>query len=66
MSLTFVVDETCPKCSKPVKIATIDLHPSRSDLAIHNFECVACGPVRAKIISLRPNGQSKLAAAGSH
>jgi hypothetical protein len=53
MPITFVVDEICPRCRKPIKIATIELHPSRSDLAVHNFECIDCGPVRAKLIPLK-------------
>jgi hypothetical protein len=32
---------------------TIDLHPTRAGLAIHNFECVDCGPVKSKVYSLR-------------
>jgi hypothetical protein len=63
MPLTFFVDEICPKCRKPIKIAVIELHPSRPDLAVHNFECADCGPVRAKLISLKPPKQSASAAA---
>ena len=54
MSLTLFVDDTCPKCRKPVRLAVIDLHPNRPDLAIHNFLCVDCGPVEAKVYSLKP------------
>jgi hypothetical protein len=54
MSFTFFVDDTCPKCSKPVAVAVIERHPSRPDLAINNFQCVDCGPVEAKIYSLKP------------
>jgi len=48
--LTFVVDETCPKCCKPVRLAVIELHPGRRDLAVHNYKCANCGPVRARIV----------------
>jgi ssDNA-binding Zn-finger/Zn-ribbon topoisomerase 1 len=63
MSMTFVVNDVCPKCSKPIKIAVIEPHPSRPDLAVHNFECTNCGPVRAKLISLKPGKQSEQTAA---
>jgi hypothetical protein len=62
MPLTFAVDEICPKCRKAVKLAVIDLHPTNPDLAVHNFECIDCGPVRAKIISLKPGKAPQLAA----
>jgi hypothetical protein len=53
MSLTIFVDDTCPRCRKPVKLAVIEPHPSDRDLAIHNYHCVDCGPVRARIIPLK-------------
>jgi hypothetical protein len=34
--------------------AVIERHPSRHDLAFHNFTCLNCGPVKTKIISLNP------------
>jgi hypothetical protein len=52
MSLTIFIDDTCPRCRKPVKLTLIEPHPSDDDLAIHNY-CVDCGPVRAKIIPLK-------------
>jgi phage FluMu protein Com len=55
MSLTSFVDENCPRCHKPIKQTGIEPHPSRSDLAIQNFECADCGPVKAKIYSLQPD-----------
>jgi ssDNA-binding Zn-finger/Zn-ribbon topoisomerase 1 len=54
MSLTLYVDDTCPKCRKPIKVAVIELHPSCPDLAIQNFQCVDCGSVKSKVISLKP------------
>jgi hypothetical protein len=54
MSLTLFVDDTCPKCRKPVRLAVIERHPNRPDLAIHNFQCVDCGPVKAKVYSIKP------------
>jgi hypothetical protein len=35
-------------------LAVIELHPNRPDLAIRSFQCVDCGPVKAKIYSLKP------------
>jgi hypothetical protein len=58
MSLTLFVDDTCPKCRKPVRLAVIELHPSRPDLAIHNFQCVDCGPVKAKVYSIKPTARA--------
>ena len=54
MSLTLFIDDTCPRCRKSVKVAEVDLHPSRPDLAVYDYHCIDCGPVRAKIISLTP------------
>jgi hypothetical protein len=55
MPFTLYIDETCPKCSKPAKLAVIEPHPGRPDLAIHNFQCADCGPVKAKIVTLMPS-----------
>jgi hypothetical protein len=44
----------CPKCQRPIKTANIVAHPSRRDLAIHDFACEKCGPVGAKLVSLKP------------
>jgi hypothetical protein len=58
MSFMLFVDDTCPKCRKPIKQTTIELHPTRRDLALHNFQCADCGPVKTKIISLKPEKPS--------
>jgi len=52
LTMIFIVDDACPKCRKPVQLATIELHPDRPGLAVHNYQCTDCGPVRARIISL--------------
>ena len=43
---------------RPVSYTHLDVykrqHPSRRDLALHNFQCADCGPVKTKIISLTP------------
>ena len=54
MVLQFQINEMCPKCHKPnVRLATIEPHPTRDDIALHNFNCVTCGMVKTKVISLR-------------
>ena len=55
MSLTLFNDEPCPRCRKPIRQTTIELHPTNRDLALHNYECAECGPVKTKIISLKPD-----------
>jgi hypothetical protein len=34
--------------------ATIEVHPTSPDIALHNFRCAVCGPVKTKVISLTP------------
>jgi len=53
MSFILYIDDTCPKCYKPIWQTTIDRHPSCPDLAIHSFQCADCGPVKAKLVSLK-------------
>ena len=50
MSLTLSIVDTCPRCRKPVKLSVIEAHPTIRDLAIHNYQCVDCGPVLAELI----------------
>jgi hypothetical protein len=54
MAFILHVDESYPKCGKPVAIIEIERHPSRPDLAIQNFQCGDCGPVKSRIYSLKP------------
>ncbi len=54
MSLTMFYRETCPKCHRPMMQAVIEPHPTRSELALQNFECTDCGGVRTKVYSLKP------------
>jgi C4-type Zn-finger protein len=45
--------ETCPRCHRLVNmLSEIEAHPSRRDLALQNFTCPECGPVRTRIISI--------------
>jgi hypothetical protein len=34
--------------------AIIEPHPTRPDLALQNFECADCGPIKTRILSLKP------------
>jgi hypothetical protein len=54
MAFTLYVDDSCPRCRKPTLQAVVQLHPTNPNLALQNFECAACGPVRTKILSLKP------------
>ena len=47
--MQFHVSETCPRCRKPVRLATIEPHPTRTDIALHSFECAECGYVERKM-----------------
>jgi phage FluMu protein Com len=58
MSFTLYVDDRCPKCRKPTMQAVVELHPTNPDLALQNFECADCGPVKTKIIWLKPGSPS--------
>ena len=50
MSFDLFMDDTCPRCRKPIKLAVIEQRSTRRDLAIHKFECAACGVVKTKIL----------------
>jgi hypothetical protein len=63
MPLRFQLNDPCPRCGQPTMQAEIETHPSRRDLALHNFTCAACGPVKTKIISLTPAARPSEAAA---
>jgi hypothetical protein len=36
-----------------VSVAVVERHPTRPDMALHNYECADCGPVKTTIVSLR-------------
>ena len=55
MAFSLCVDDTCPRCRKPVRLAVIEPHPTCRDLSLHNFECADCGFVRTKIFSQKPS-----------
>jgi hypothetical protein len=52
--MEFAISERCPKCGKPVGTAIVERHPTRTDVALYSYECAACGPVKTKVVSLRP------------
>jgi hypothetical protein len=53
MPLVLSAGEVCPKCRKPTLQGVVEAHPSRRDIALHNFECANCGPIRTKVVSLK-------------
>jgi hypothetical protein len=58
MSLVFHLNDPCPRCGKSKLQAVIEAHPSRSDIALHNFNFAVCGLVKTKVISLTPLARS--------
>jgi len=58
MTFSLSFNDTCPKCHKPIMQAVIESHPSNPDLALQNFECADCGPVKTKIHSLKPGAEA--------
>jgi len=54
MPLRFYIDDQCPICRRPVKIAEIERHPNSPDLAVYKYHCIDCWPVTAKTYSLKP------------
>ena len=54
MSFQRLAFDSCPRCYKPVKLATIEPSPARNNLVLHNFTCADCGNVKTKVISLKP------------
>ena len=54
MSPAFQLNDPCPRCGKLTMQATIEVHPTSPDIALNNFRCAVCGPVKTKVISLTP------------
>ena len=50
MFFDLFMDDTCPKCRKPLKLDAIKPHTTRSDLAVHSFKCAHCGAVKTKVL----------------
>jgi hypothetical protein len=55
MSFDLFMNDTCPKCRKPIKLAAVAPHPTSRALAVHKFECADCGPVAKKILFREPS-----------
>jgi hypothetical protein len=63
MSIDLFMNDTCPKCRKPITRRTVAPHRTRHDLEIHNFECADCGLVKSKILLRKPSGSPSLVTA---
>jgi ssDNA-binding Zn-finger/Zn-ribbon topoisomerase 1 len=50
MSFDLFMNDTCPRCRKEIKLAVIEQHSTRRDLAVRKFECADCGGVKTKIL----------------
>jgi ssDNA-binding Zn-finger/Zn-ribbon topoisomerase 1 len=50
MSVDLFMNDTCPKCRKPLKPAVIEPRLTRHSLAVHKFECSNCGAVQTKVL----------------
>jgi hypothetical protein len=53
MSIDLFMNDTCLKCRKPIKETSVTPHPTRHELAIHEFACADCGVVKTKILLLK-------------
>jgi hypothetical protein len=54
MSLNLPYNDPCPRCRKLTMQSVIEPHPSRTDIALQNFYCADCGPLKSKVLSLEP------------
>jgi hypothetical protein len=63
MSLNLYFNELCPTCRKPTMQSVIEAHPSRTDIALQNFHCADCGPIKTVVLSLKPDKPSSELAA---
>ena len=55
MSFDICMNDTCPNCSKPIKLVSIKPHAASIELVVHKFECADCGPVATKILFREQN-----------
>jgi hypothetical protein len=63
MSLVVYTNDPCPKCFNSWALGVVDRHPTRRDIALHNFYCGNCGPVKTNFIALKPGESAAEAAA---
>lgn len=54
MYINLYSTDLCPKCQRPSMNAVIESHPTDRDLALQKFYCSECGPIKTKLISLKP------------
>jgi hypothetical protein len=54
MSLNLPYNDPCPRCHKLTMQSVIEPHPRRKDIALQNFRCADCGPVKTIVHSLKP------------
>jgi Zn ribbon nucleic-acid-binding protein len=52
MPLSFVANSDCPKCEKLIRLAVIDTHPTRADMALRSLHCAECGHVQTTLLSI--------------
>ena len=45
MGLVIPLVGFCPRCRGRVRLALIEPHPTRDDIAHHIYDCARCGPV---------------------
>jgi hypothetical protein len=63
MSLNLTYNDPCPRCGRPTMRCAIEPHPSRDDIALQDFHCGDCGPIKTIVLSLKPGKPApKLAA----
>jgi uncharacterized Zn finger protein len=56
-----IVENGCPICGKEIALAVIEPHPTHSELDLHTYRCVDCGPVKTTSCHRR-DGKLPLAA----
>ena len=54
MSLDLFMNDTCPRCRKPIELAVVEQHPTGRDLSVHKYKCADCGIVKTKILFRKP------------
>jgi hypothetical protein len=54
MPLNLTYNDACPMCGKPTMRSAIEPHPSRHDIALQDFYCGDCGPIKTIVLSLKP------------
>jgi transposase len=50
MSFDLFMNDTCPRCRRPITLAVIEPHAINRELAVHKFKCSNCGHVTTKTL----------------